>query len=310
MEYRCLGRPVDLGLDPELLQLGARLGGDLFDQGRALTAARIDQARDLAIRPGVQRLEREVLELPLQLLDTEAVRERRVDLQGLGGDAPLLGFGEHAERAHVVQAVGELDQQHADVAGHRHEHLAEVLGLLLLSRAELEPVELREAVDDARDLLAELLLDRRERDVRVLHGVVEQRGLEGGGVQAQVRQDRGDRHGMFDEVLARLALLPLVRVLGEHERPLDLLQVGLRVVGANLLQDRVDEARGPGVTAAQARARDVRQASTPPRLSRRRRCLLLVEGDLFPAVHVLPPVWPVYGDEAGGAGRSGRGVST
>ena len=214
-----------------------------------------------------------------------------------------LASGNTPERAHVVQAVGELDQQHADVAGHRHDHLADVLGLLLLARAELEPVELREAVDDARDLLAELLFDGDERDVGVLHGVVEERGLEGGGVQPQVRQDRGDRHGMFDEVLARLALLPLVRVLGERERPLR--SPSGRPSGCRTRTFfRTGSIRlgGAGVAAAQPRARDVRQPATPPRLSRRRRCLLLVEGDFFPAVHVLPPVRPVYGGEAGWSG--------
>ncbi len=101
--------------------------------------------------------------------------------------------GSGAERAHVVEAVGELDQEDADVARHRHDHLADVLGLLLLARAELEPVELREPVDDARDLGAELLLDVRERDLGVLDGVVQQRGLERGRVEAQIGEDVRDR---------------------------------------------------------------------------------------------------------------------
>jgi hypothetical protein len=38
--------------------------------------------------------------------------------------------GACADRAHVVQPVGELDQDHAQILGHGHEQLAEVLGLL------------------------------------------------------------------------------------------------------------------------------------------------------------------------------------
>ena len=68
-----LRRPVDVGLDPELLQLLAERVGELVDRARALIAARLDELRDLLVRPGVQRLEGEVLELPLDLLDTEAV---------------------------------------------------------------------------------------------------------------------------------------------------------------------------------------------------------------------------------------------
>jgi hypothetical protein len=40
------------------------------------------------------------------------------------------------ERPHVVQAVRELDQDHADVLGHGEDHLAEVLGLLFLRGLE------------------------------------------------------------------------------------------------------------------------------------------------------------------------------
>src|SRR5207247_8267294 len=74
---------LDLRLHAELLELSAGGAGDFVDQGSSLTAAALDQIRDLVVRTGVQRLERQVLELPLHLLDTEAVRERPVDLEGL-----------------------------------------------------------------------------------------------------------------------------------------------------------------------------------------------------------------------------------
>ena len=68
--------------------------------------------------------------------------------------------GSALERAHVVQAVGELDEQDADVARHRDDHLADVLGLRQLAGAELDLVELGQAVDDPGDLVAEPLLER------------------------------------------------------------------------------------------------------------------------------------------------------
>ena len=45
-------------------------------------------------------------------------------------------LGQVLQRAHVVQAVGELDQDDADVVDHGQEHLAEVLGLALLGGGE------------------------------------------------------------------------------------------------------------------------------------------------------------------------------
>ena len=82
----------------------------------------------------MQRREREVLELPLDRVDAEPVRDRRVDLEGLLGLLDLLLLGYRADRAHVVQAVGELDQDDPDVRGHRDHHLAVVLGLRLVAR--------------------------------------------------------------------------------------------------------------------------------------------------------------------------------
>ena len=266
---------LDLGLHAELLQLGARVGRDLLDQRLPLVAACVDEVGDLAVRAGVQGLEGEVLELPLDLLHAEAVRERGVDLERLGRDAPLLRFGEDPERAHVVQAVGELDEQHADVARHRDDHLADVLGLLVLPRAEVESLELREPVDDARHLGSEALLDVVDGRRRVLDRVVQQRRLERRRVESQVGEDARHRDRMRDEVLARTPSLPLVRGLGEREGARDLARIGLGVVRADLLQHRVDRGTAGRLAAPQSGPRQ-------PAAAARGRLFSL---ELFPAVH-------------------------
>ncbi len=51
------------------------------------------------------------------------------------------------ERAHVVQPVGELDQDHPDVLGHRQQQLAEILGLGSLGRGQLQLRQLGDAID-------------------------------------------------------------------------------------------------------------------------------------------------------------------
>ena len=61
----------------------------------------------------------------------------RVDLARLERDAAPLVRPQVLERAHVVQAVGELDQDDARVLRHRQQQLAVVLDLLLGVRAEL-----------------------------------------------------------------------------------------------------------------------------------------------------------------------------
>jgi hypothetical protein len=102
--------------------------------------------------------------------------QRRVDLAGLPRDA-LLRVGLHVvERAHVVEAVGELHQQDADVLRHVQEHLAKALGLTVLLRAEVELRELRDPVDEEGHLVAELSGHVFEGGLGVLDGVVEERG--------------------------------------------------------------------------------------------------------------------------------------
>src|SRR6202789_1131095 len=69
--------------------------------------------------------------------------------------AAALDRGHHPERAHVVHAVRELDHDHADVAHHRQQHLAEALGLSFLAVLELNLIELADAVDQLRHDLSE-----------------------------------------------------------------------------------------------------------------------------------------------------------
>ena len=141
-----------------LIAAFAQVGVDpLDDLGEVRVARRRalgDQPHDLLVALRVQGGEGEVLELPLDRVHAQPVGQRGEHLERLAGLALLLGRRQEAQRAHVVQPVGELDDQHAGVARHRHDHLADRLGLGRI--AELDLVELGHAVDQLRDLGAEL----------------------------------------------------------------------------------------------------------------------------------------------------------
>ena len=78
------------------------------------------------------------------------------------------------QRPHVVEAVGQLDEQDAYVLRHRQDELAEILGLLGLVGLQFEARQLGHAVDEVGDFLAEQALDVVERRDRVLDRVVQQ----------------------------------------------------------------------------------------------------------------------------------------
>ena len=161
-----------------LLAVGAPLGDHLLD---------------LLVLARMQRLEREILELPLERVDTEAVRERRVHLERLARLLELLLLAEVLDRPQVVEAVGELDQDHAQVLGHRHDQLAVVLGLGVLAALELDAGQLRDALDEGRDLVAELGAHSSIVGAGVLDDVVEQRSGERRLVELQARRGSSRR---------------------------------------------------------------------------------------------------------------------
>jgi hypothetical protein len=82
-----------------------------------------------------------------------------------------------------VQAVGQLDQDDAHVARHGQQHLAEGLGLAFLAGVELQLVQLGQPVHQLGHRRAEALDQLGLGDAAVLHGVVQQRGHHGLGVQ-------------------------------------------------------------------------------------------------------------------------------
>ena len=86
--------------------------------------------------------------------------QRGEDLQDLPGLALLLLPGQVAQRPHVVQPVGELDDQHADVAGHRDDHFPDGLGLGRLAVSTLSSLV---TPSTSGDVLAELAAQLGQR---------------------------------------------------------------------------------------------------------------------------------------------------
>ena len=158
----------------------------------------------------IESPEAQILEFELDRVETEPFRDRRIDVEGLAGDATTLDRRHDAEGAHVVHAVGELDHDDADIAHHREQHLAKALGLSFLAILELNLVEFTDAVDEIRDDLAEDRDDFRFRRRRVFDDVVQDRGNERVAVEAQVREDVGDRDRVGDVWFAGNALLALM----------------------------------------------------------------------------------------------------
>ena len=210
-----LGAPSHLRLDPHLREPCSELLLDLSEVDLTLGRPGRDHVVDLGVALRVQRGETQVLELLLEFAHAEPVSQGRVDVHRLPRRLLLLLSGERCDRPHVVQAIGELDDQDSNVVGHRDEHLADRCRLLRFLGVEMNPVKLGHTVDQRRDLWTEPLREVVKRQVGVLHGVVQERRHDGGLVQPEVGDDGRHRQRVGDVRLARAAGLALVRTLGD-----------------------------------------------------------------------------------------------
>ena len=87
-----LGAAGDGRLHPERREFAPEDLGDVAHERVPLLAAARETRLDQVEVIGIELHEREILELTLDLPDPEAMRERRVDVEGLAADAqPALG---------------------------------------------------------------------------------------------------------------------------------------------------------------------------------------------------------------------------
>ena len=120
------------------------------------------------------------------------------------------GVGTWRKRAHIVQPVGELNQQHAHVARHGQDKFLQVLRLLVLLRRHFELGELGDALDQIGDLAPNLAsISSRVASVSSMR-IVQQPGDDGGGVELVFGEDAGDLDRVGEIGIAGMARLGAV----------------------------------------------------------------------------------------------------
>ena len=224
------GAAGDGGLDAVLAEVLLNILDHLIDVLFTFALLLGDQLRELIVNFGLEVAEAKVFELGLHPVNPEPARERRIDVERLLRDQLALFLGKVVQRAHVVRAVGELNEDHAKVFGHGHNHLAEVLRLLFLGGAERDPRNLGHAVHELGHGFAKLLADLLEGGVGIFHGIVQDSGDDGVEIKVKLGEDGGDRNRMHDVWFARAAALVAVLGVGEFDRLPHERQVYVRVI--------------------------------------------------------------------------------
>ena len=181
-----------------------------------LRALGVQLGDDLIVADGIQIFQGEVLQLPFHPLHSQPVGDGRIDLHGFQRFLLLLGRGLVFHGTHIVEPVGNLDEDDPDVLAHGDEHLPEVLHLLILFGGVLDPGQLADALHQIRHRgrgeLGHILVGGGG----VLNDIVEQGGLNGLRVQMQfLRHDLGHSQRMGDIRLAAFAALVAVLLFGK-----------------------------------------------------------------------------------------------
>ena len=188
--------------------------------------------------------EGKVLQLHFHPVDSQAVGQRRIQIQGLFGDVALPVRRLKLERPHVVDPVRQTDEKNPDIGRHRQNHLPEIFRLPLLLIAEGDLADLRQPVDEKGHLFAECLFDLFQRGQGILDRIVQKTRHERRRIEFHVRQDAADLHGMRQIGFAGEADLSLMnrrrKDIGLFDHP----DFGRGEIRLDLIQDVVDAEHG------------------------------------------------------------------
>ena len=220
-------------------QLLGQLAFDVADELAIVRLEIVEPRLDHGVGFGHQGLESQILQLVAHMLHAHAPGERGIDVQRfLRHPGPLLR-GHEMQGAHVVQAIRELDEQHPHILGDGQQQLAKIFRLFGALGDEIQLLELGQAIDQARDLGAEEMLDLLLRGGGVLDRVVQDRSHDGGVVKPEVGEDGGDFERMGEIRIARRSLLLTMSLHGVDIGAVQQIFVGVRIVAPHAVNQIV-----------------------------------------------------------------------
>ena len=154
---------------------------DALDHVAPVAARLLHRFRQRRMAPR-RRCRKEVPAAAVGLVEAEAVRDRRVDLQRLAGDAHALGR-RHRPMVRMLCSRSASLMRMTRTSRAIASSILEGLGTVIPRASEAQLVELGEAVDEVGGGALEALDQLGLGDAAILHRVVHQRGHDGLHVQ-------------------------------------------------------------------------------------------------------------------------------
>ena len=218
---------VDFKLELFGVEAAADFGFDGAEGGFAGFGVGFEEVFEFFVAAGVDVGEGEVGELDAEAAHVEALGERGENFEGFFADFFLFFGREGGEGADVVEAVGEFDDEDADVVGegdHEAEEVVAGFGEVGVDvvHAFAGLVEFRDAVHEVGDVVAEFALDVFDGQGSVFNGVVEDAGDDGFFVHVPFFEDFFHGQGVDDVGFASFAELAFVGLGGDGDGLFDI----------------------------------------------------------------------------------------
>ena len=186
-------------------------------------------------------LKAQILQLCLDREKSQAMGQWRIEVKRLARDLELLCRKHRTQRSHIVQTVGDLDQDNPDIITHRQQQLAEILRLGRGLATKNTTGDLRQSIDNLGDLVAKHITDILYRIFRILDDIMKQGGTDRSGAQSHLTANNpshGDR--MHNIRFARTPLYASVRLVREVKSLSDALDLApvirLKVILQQLIE--------------------------------------------------------------------------
>ena len=181
-------------------------------------------------RAGVRRLDAsartdgaktQILEFRIHAVDAQPLGNGGIDFQGFLGNAAAFFGVKGTQSPHVVQAVGQLDQNDANVTGHGHGHFLEVFCLGFGLGDKLHLCQLADTIDHLGHTFAELCGQCLFGNAGILDHVVQHGGHQALVVHVHFGKDGGNRQRVGNVMVTTAAQLAIVSLFGVIVGPPD-----------------------------------------------------------------------------------------
>ena len=123
----------------------------------SLLAVRFHGGIDLIVSYGIDIAKGQIFEFAAKFPHAQAVRERRVNIEGFPRDGLLAFRLQMLQRAHIVETIGQLDEHDSYIRDHGQQHFTDVFRLTIFAVGELDFVDFGDTIDDMSDLFAKNL---------------------------------------------------------------------------------------------------------------------------------------------------------